>query len=353
MDSGGGALASCEIYDPVVGSWTLESNLSDARYLHNTTLLYSGLVLATGGHNGTGYLSSCEIWDPGVCDPVTDKHEWKEVAPLVTGRGYHSSVLIPDIHPYILVVGGNDGAYIDAIEEYDVGLGYLNSWHSTITNYPSVTHVSGSMNIEGRLFRGVSEADGGNHCHAMSNDHPIISLVRIGGGNWQGNGGGEIMYVPSSHEWDETHTNVDLSDTASGFFRLWSIVNGIPCRWYDECLGVENSPQSTVHSPQLTIFPNPSTSDAGVSFGFKLSTMDGRPLTLSIYDLSGRVVRSFNLCNLGKSVKSPPAPDNGGRAGVSWDGRDDGGQLVPSGVYFVKLREGDRCWQAKKLLFLR
>jgi hypothetical protein len=353
MDSGGGALASCEVYDPVAGSWALENSLSEARYLHNTTLLYSGLVLATGGHNGTGYLSSCEIWDPGVCDPGTGKHDWKTVAPLVTGRAYHSSVLIPDIQPYILVVGGNDGAYVDAIEEYDVGLGYLNSWQSTITNYPSVTHVSGSMNIEGTLFRGVSEADGGNHCHAMSNDHPIISLVRIGGGNWQGNGGGEMMYVPSSQEWNETHTNVDLSDTASGFYRLWSIVNGIPCKWYDQCLGVEEgaNDQLSISNGQLSIYPNPARGSVSIRFASRVVSPDTEKhithytshMTLVVHDLSGRAVRSFHIS------KSPNLQINK----LSWDGRDNTGQLVSSGVYFVKLRAGDKCCQARKLLFLR
>jgi N-acetylneuraminic acid mutarotase len=284
-------LQTCESYDPAGNSWSAEADLNTARYLHNTTLLYSGLVLVTGGNGGS---NSCEIWDPAAeWDSTTDTHVWKVTSSLATGRGYHSSVLIPDAKPYILAVGGNNGAYLSSIEEYDVGLGYRSIWQSTITNYPSITHISPSMEIEGTLFRGVSEADGGNHCHVASSDHPIISLVRIGGGNWQGNGGGVILHMPSSSSWDESHTTVapTIADF-QGYYRLWSIANGIPSKWYEGCVGVEEKEQSTVHSPQSMVFPNPSTAGAGVHFRFGLSTMDRRPSTLTICDLTGRLVRS-------------------------------------------------------------
>jgi hypothetical protein len=286
-------LQSCEIYDPVGNSWSAEADLNTARYLHNTTLLYSGLVLVTGGNGGS---NSCEIWDPGVCDPATGKHEWKTTQALATGRAWHSSVLIPDAQPYILAIGGDNGTYLNSIEEYDVGLGYRQEWQSTITNYPSITHISPSMDIQGTLFRGVSEADGGNHCHVANNDHPIISLVRVGGGNWQGNGGGAILHMPSSSSWNESHTTVDptIADF-QGYYRLWSIANGIPSKWYEECVGVEGKEQSTVHGPQSMVFPNPSTAGAGVHFRLGLSTMDRRPSTLTICDLSGRSVRSVPI----------------------------------------------------------
>jgi hypothetical protein len=194
--------------------------------------------------------------------------------------------------------GRNNTEWLNSVEEYDVGLEYRPEWQSTITNFPSVTHISDSMQIEGTLFRGVSEADGGNHCHIISNDHPIISLVRVGGGNWQGNGGGELMYMPLSSYWDETHTNVHLpADAGSGHYRLWSIVNGIPCKWYGECAGVEDSQQSTVHSPQCLVFPNPSISGGGVHFCLELSTVDRGLSTVSIYDLAGRVIRSVPIHN--------------------------------------------------------
>jgi hypothetical protein len=300
-DSGGNALVSCEVYNPATDVWSSECDLNEARALHNTILLYSGLVLVSGGQNASGCLSSCEIWDPAAgWDPTPNTHAWKVTAPLASPRYCHTSVLIPDDQPYVLSMGGIGSAgWLNSVEEYDVGLKYRPEWQSTITNFPSVTHISDSMQIEGTLFRGVSEADGGNHCHTVSNDHPIISFVRVGGGNWQGNGGGELMYIPLSSYWDETHTHVHLpADAGSGYYRLWSIVNGIPCKWYAGCAGVEEHDKTEsqkLKAETISVYPNPSTSGSGVRFHLELSTVDRGLSTISIYDLGGRLVRSLSI----------------------------------------------------------
>jgi hypothetical protein len=183
------------------------------------------------------------------------------------------------------------------------------------------------MDIQGTLFRGVSEADGGNHCHVASSDHPIMSLVRIGGGNWQGNGGGVILHMPLSSSWDESHTTVvpTIADF-EGYYRLWSIANGIPSKWYEGCVEVEEKEQSTVHGPQSMVFPNPSTSGAGVCFRFGLSTMDRRPSTLTIYDIGGRIVRSLSNSEL----RTPNSE-------LTWDCRDSEGRKAKPGMYFYRI----------------
>jgi hypothetical protein len=290
MDTGGIVLSSCEIFDPSTGIWSSAKSLNRARYCHNTVLLYSGLILATGGHSGVADLQEWEVGDPAT-------GEWKLEGPGGTGRHCHTSVLVGSDKPYVIMIGGkqSSGTYLGSIDRYDVGLGYQPNWQSTITSHQRITPISSVMDIMGTLFREYSEADGGNHCHIVSSDHPIISLVRVGGGNWQGNGGGQLMYMPLSHYWDETHTNVDLPDTDPGYYRLWSIVNGIPCSWHKVCEDVEESQQSTVHSPRLTVYPNPSTSGVGVQFRLGLSTMDSGPSTLKIHDLAGRLVRSLPI----------------------------------------------------------
>jgi hypothetical protein len=50
---------------------------------------------------------------------------------------------------------------------------------------------------------------------------------------------------------------------------------------------------------------------------------------LLVYDVSGRVVKTFEV-----------APRHPGRFEVVWDGRNDSGQLVSSGVYFCALEVG-------------
>jgi hypothetical protein len=89
----------------------------------------------------------------------------------------------------------------------------------------------------------------------------------------------------------------------------------------------ESNYQLAMGNEQLAIHPNPFTHNTVVQFGVRSSEfVDGEPLALKIYDLGGRLVRSLNLCNLDKSVKS-----------VLWNGKDDTGKEVGSGIYFVKI----------------
>jgi hypothetical protein len=107
---------------------------------------------------------------------------------------------------------------------------------------------------------------------------------------------------------------------------------------------------------QLSIHPNPATHNVVVEFGVRLPALRCREqagsrefvdvetrhvMSLQIHDLSGRVVRSLNLCNLDKSVKS-----------VVWDGKDDSGRKVSAGIYFCKLEAGNSKI-LKKLVLLR
>ncbi|MBI4722528.1 MAG: T9SS type A sorting domain-containing protein [Candidatus Stahlbacteria bacterium] len=281
-------LNTCETYDPAANNWATEGNLTTARYAHNTILLYSGLVLVTGGTDGSNYFNSCEIWDPAAeLDIGTGRHRWKVTASMGNGRGYQGSVLIPSIKPYVYMMTGYNGSYPTAIQKYDVGLDYREEWQSVITNRPSIGFIFPTMNITGELFRDATEADGGNYCHISSNDHPIISLVRVGSGNWQSNGGGEIMHTPHSTSWSETHTNVTPTiSNIQGYYKLWSIVNGIPCKWYKECVDVEENGKQGYFMP--SVFPNPSMG----SVMFKLGNVKVNT-NITIYDCAGRIVRSI------------------------------------------------------------
>ncbi|MFA5031457.1 MAG: kelch repeat-containing protein [bacterium] len=335
--AGGSALNSCEIYDPVANTWTAETDLNTARYGHNTILLYSGIVLVTGGTDGTNYFTSSELWDPAAeLDRATGKHGWKVSATMGTGRAYHSSMLVPYLKPYVYTIGGYTGSSVlNSIEQYDIGLGYRDIWQSTITNYNSITSISPTMNMTGTLLRGVSEADGGNYCHVASNDHPIISLVRAGGGNWQGNGGGEIMLMPHSVSWDSAHTNVVGLPTVSGYYRLWSIVNGIPCKWDWNCIaGTEETQNSKVENqnPKLQISRNPFVQSTTINYQFQKEN----DALLIICDITGRTVKT--LVN-----EEKPA----GSYNIEFNAKG-----LPAGIYFAKFSAG-KYKETKKLILMK
>ncbi len=91
-------------------------------------------------------------------------------------------------------------------------------------------------------------------------------------------------------------------------------------------------------------YPNPFSKKTVISYQLSVIGEDylhPTPYALRIYDLSGRLVRTFNLCNPRKSVLS-----------VLWDGRNDRGKLVPGGVYFYRL-EASGSSITKKLILLR
>ena len=73
----------------------------------------------------------------------------------------------------------------------------------------------------------------------------------------------------------------------------------------------------------LSVWPNPSSGEVVIIAEVP------EPGRLSIYDVSGRLVREMRT------------PDKAsGRVEINWDGRDDAGAQVPSGVYFVQVRAG-------------
>jgi hypothetical protein len=66
-----------------------------------------------------------------------------------------------------------------------------------------------------------------------------------------------------------------------------------------------------------------------------------RPVRLAVYDLAGRLVRRL----VDRSLES-------GRHNTVWDGRDDRGLRVASGIYFYRLESGDLL-QTRKMVLLK
>ena len=63
--------------------------------------------------------------------------------------------------------------------------------------------------------------------------------------------------------------------------------------------------------------------------------VDGRPVTVSIFDVTGRLVARRSL---------------GSDAGMEWDGRLDQGGLAGAGVYFVQLSRGAETYRGRILI---
>ncbi len=86
-------------------------------------------------------------------------------------------------------------------------------------------------------------------------------------------------------------------------------------------------PADVIHTPQraataLAVRPNPTNASATI----RLAAPSDRPIELVLLTLGGRRVKILPLRSNDREVV--------------WDGRDQGGRLVPAGVYFLTMTTG-------------
>jgi hypothetical protein len=92
----------------------------------------------------------------------------------------------------------------------------------------------------------------------------------------------------------------------------------------------------------LQSYPNPANPEVWLPFELDREA----PVRLEIYDVAGQRVRALNLGSLPRGRYAAP-----GRA-AHWDGRDEAGQAVGSGVYVYRLMAGPEV-QTRRLVLLR
>ncbi len=94
--------------------------------------------------------------------------------------------------------------------------------------------------------------------------------------------------------------------------------------WIDECLaGIEEGKEVKVEKLELKVCPNLFRDKTVISYSIPVDCND---LQLTVYDLSGRLVRTFPIHN-----------SRGTTHEITWDGKDSNEMPVQSGVYFCKL----------------
>ena len=95
-------------------------------------------------------------------------------------------------------------------------------------------------------------------------------------------------------------------------------------------------------SLSLFNYPNPFNPETTISF---FTTEDAENTELNIYNLKGQHIRSFKIHpdKIGTKFKINT---------VVWDGNDDSGKHVASGIYLVRLKAGEKI-NSKKILLLK
>ena len=101
---------------------------------------------------------------------------------------------------------------------------------------------------------------------------------------------------------------------------------------------ISTSPETAVAVPTiaLTTYPNPFNPVTTLSYDLPRSSN----VRIRIHDVAGRVVRTLIA----------EEHHTAGRFEIDWRGRDDGGRLVASGVYFVRMQAAGQAFMRKVLL---
>jgi len=114
-------------------------------------------------------------------------------------------------------------------------------------------------------------------------------------------------------------------------------VSFLSIEWESEALAVDDPGVGATAFALLPNAPNPFSGLTSIRYDLPHRTM----ADLRIYDAAGRLVR----------VLFRDTQDSGHHA-VQWDGRNDLGEPVRTGIYWYRLEAGSRS-QTRKLMFLR
>jgi len=103
----------------------------------------------------------------------------------------------------------------------------------------------------------------------------------------------------------------------------WGVIRA----WNASNMGATAAPPTLVSNGALSISPNPSHDVSIVRFS---GGSEPALLEAAVFDVLGRRVRSLEF----HSARN-------GMVEMEWNGRDEGGALVPSGIYWVKVRTAE------------
>ncbi len=258
-----------------------------------------------------------------------------------TGGCYDIDDQISTLGHAVLIVGwddtvcGGDGAWIcknswgegwgiDGYFYIKYGVSTIGRDAAQITYSPFVSIISpygGETVNAGRAYS--IEWSNGN----IEPDSVSIYLSLDGGNNFDQAIATGLIGV-ESYSWD-----VPASHSPDAMLRLVAYLDG-------EVRGTDTSAESFIINYVYSIsrnYPNPFNDNTTIAY----SVPDDCNVSLEIFDTAGRLVRTIH--------RSHP---EGGMYDVSWDGTDESGSHVVSGIYFCRIKTGG-YEQIQKIVYLK
>jgi hypothetical protein len=173
--------------------------------------------------------------------------------------------------------------------------------------------------------------------------------VQPGVTNWMSVMNGFSLHLLSERGWGGQDCSADsAARVAAGIALLepmldWMEDPGDPFEpWRYPCVdtGIEEQPETHLSGPVDFLYPaRPSPFHARATIRFSLAQAGG--VTLEVFDVTGRRIRTLI-----------DGPQEAGEHTVVWDGADDGGRRLGSGLYWLQLRTDRGYASSRRLLAL-
>lgn len=335
--SGGGSLHNTNyVYDPVTNSWSTKASMPTARSNIGCAVV-NGKIYAIGGFVG-GVQTDTNLVEE--YDPTTDS--WSSKTPMLTSRYAYAMAVVAN---KIYVIGGILSV-MATVEEYDPA---LDSW-STKASMPTARMGPAAAVIRDTIFvfGGSTSVGSGattvHECYDPNTDNWTSKAnmtynryalggfscenvaYAVGGYNYTVYRNNVEVYNPVTNSWsDETSMQYARQSTTVGLVGTAVYVIG---GWNDGALnyneegiltiGIEE--QEADQNMRIDISPNPFSKQTYIKFQ---TPNPKSQVTMGIYDVTGRLVKSF-----GKLTNHPSSINQ-----IVWDGRDDNRTILPSGTY--------------------
>ena len=142
---------------------------------------------------------------------------------------------------------------------------------------------------------------------------------------------------------DRSSWRVYQAGQLSGDFLIRAILKKPPT-------SIEENSEFRVQNSGLQVYPSPFSTTTEIKLSGYQATKSNNPIArlldssvaLEIYDLSGRLIRTFNHLTTDQLTS------------VVWDGTDNFGKPVQNGIYFVKIQNpNDECRIVRKVVLIR
>ncbi|MCF7920511.1 MAG: T9SS type A sorting domain-containing protein [Candidatus Cloacimonetes bacterium] len=156
--------------------------------------------------------------------------------------------------------------------------------------------------------------------------------------------GGDCLYALSgTHDW--TYVEIPVPEGNNEYsWRYFTHIGGNSRLWLDY---IYFPPKQQVNSEEiliskdmlLTNYPNPFNPETTISYILP----EKAPVEISVYNIKGQRVRELSIAGGRRKTGD-------GRRSVVWDGKDETGNQVGSGIYLVRLRVEDKVMVRKVMM---